>query len=53
MDTQERLVLLDKALPDIRELKQCLIAFDIGVLKSVEIQFLGDDEPTKIRELYT
>lgn len=40
--------LLERVLPDIRELKQQLISSDVGVLTEIKIQFLGDEEPTKI-----
>lgn len=45
---EDKLKQLEKVLADIRELKLCLVSKDVGVLKSLEIQFLGDDKPTRI-----
>lgn len=44
-----QLGLLEKALSDIRELKQQLISKDIGTLTEIKIQFLGDAEPTTVK----
>jgi hypothetical protein len=45
----DRKAQIDKVLLDIRELHQQLVSKDIGSLKSLEIQFVGDDKPTTIK----
>ena len=48
MTSEEKLKMIGDFMTDVRELKQILVAKDIGVLTKIEVLFIGDDEPTPI-----
>lgn len=49
MDEMTKLSLINKVLSDVRELKQVLVANNVGVLTGLTVHFLGDEKPTLIK----